>query len=194
MWAPQIQAGDVVSGPYAAASTAPIVDARHLGGRRARAAHRRPCGPEDSADRPAGADQRRAGRRHRHCRSAVACATRRCHRISCDSASSASGFRPSSPTPISRCSSATVTSPRWSPMRSRRSSAARRSPSPTRFGTPRPVHQIARETDMSERRPPRYLKPMNRVVKAMQRLGIPTGPAHVLTVPGRKPASRAAPR
>ena len=27
MWAPQIQAGDVVSGPYAAASTAPIVDA-----------------------------------------------------------------------------------------------------------------------------------------------------------------------
>jgi uncharacterized protein YbjT (DUF2867 family) len=26
MWAPQIQAGDVVSGPYAAASTAPIVD------------------------------------------------------------------------------------------------------------------------------------------------------------------------
>lgn len=27
MWAPQIQAGDVVGGPYAAASTAPIVDA-----------------------------------------------------------------------------------------------------------------------------------------------------------------------
>ena len=27
MWAPQIRAGDVVSGPYAAASTAPIVDA-----------------------------------------------------------------------------------------------------------------------------------------------------------------------
>ena len=27
MWAPQIKAGDVVSGPYAAASTAPIVDA-----------------------------------------------------------------------------------------------------------------------------------------------------------------------
>ena len=26
MWAPQIQAGDVVAGPYAAASTAPIVD------------------------------------------------------------------------------------------------------------------------------------------------------------------------
>ena len=26
MWAPQIKAGDVVSGPYAAASTAPIVD------------------------------------------------------------------------------------------------------------------------------------------------------------------------
>jgi deazaflavin-dependent oxidoreductase (nitroreductase family) len=39
---------------------------------------------------------------------------------------------------------------------------------------------------MSERKPPRYLKPMNRFVKAMQRLGIPTGPAMILTVPGRK--------
>jgi deazaflavin-dependent oxidoreductase (nitroreductase family) len=39
---------------------------------------------------------------------------------------------------------------------------------------------------MSELRPPRYLKPMNRVVRALQKLGIPTGPAMVLTVPGRK--------
>lgn len=41
---------------------------------------------------------------------------------------------------------------------------------------------------MSERgpRPPRYLKPMNRLMKAVQKLGIPTGPAMVLTVPGRK--------
>ena len=39
---------------------------------------------------------------------------------------------------------------------------------------------------MSELRPPRYLKSMNRVVKAIQKLGIPTGPAQVLTVPGRK--------
>jgi deazaflavin-dependent oxidoreductase (nitroreductase family) len=39
---------------------------------------------------------------------------------------------------------------------------------------------------MSELRPPRYLKPMNRVMMAVQRLGIPTGPAMVLTVPGRK--------
>jgi deazaflavin-dependent oxidoreductase (nitroreductase family) len=35
-------------------------------------------------------------------------------------------------------------------------------------------------------RPPRWLKPMNRVVKAVQKLGIPAGPAMVLTVPGRK--------
>jgi deazaflavin-dependent oxidoreductase (nitroreductase family) len=34
--------------------------------------------------------------------------------------------------------------------------------------------------------PPRWLKPMNRVVKAMQRLGVPAGPSMVLTVPGRK--------
>jgi deazaflavin-dependent oxidoreductase (nitroreductase family) len=39
---------------------------------------------------------------------------------------------------------------------------------------------------MSNMRPPRYLKPMNRVVRVMQSLGIPTGPAMILTVPGRK--------
>ena len=39
---------------------------------------------------------------------------------------------------------------------------------------------------MSTLRPPRYLKPMNRFVRALQRLGMPTGPAMVLTVPGRK--------
>ena len=39
---------------------------------------------------------------------------------------------------------------------------------------------------MSEFRPPRYLKPMNKVMMAVQKLGIPTGPAMVLTVPGRK--------
>ena len=39
---------------------------------------------------------------------------------------------------------------------------------------------------MSELHPPRYLKPMNRVVRVLQRLGIPTGPAMILTVPGRK--------
>jgi deazaflavin-dependent oxidoreductase (nitroreductase family) len=39
---------------------------------------------------------------------------------------------------------------------------------------------------MAEPRPPRYLKSMNKVMMAVQRLGIPTGPAVVLTVPGRK--------
>jgi deazaflavin-dependent oxidoreductase (nitroreductase family) len=39
---------------------------------------------------------------------------------------------------------------------------------------------------MSDPRPPRYLKPMNKVMIAVQKLGIPTGPALVLTVPGRK--------
>ena len=39
---------------------------------------------------------------------------------------------------------------------------------------------------MSELRPPRWLKPMNKLMIAMQRLGVPTGPAMVLTVPGRK--------
>jgi deazaflavin-dependent oxidoreductase (nitroreductase family) len=39
---------------------------------------------------------------------------------------------------------------------------------------------------MSQMRPPRYLKPMNKFMMAVQKLGIPTGPAMVLTVPGRK--------
>jgi deazaflavin-dependent oxidoreductase (nitroreductase family) len=39
---------------------------------------------------------------------------------------------------------------------------------------------------MSDVTPPRYLKPMNRLMMAVQKLGIPTGPAMVLTVPGRK--------
>lgn len=39
---------------------------------------------------------------------------------------------------------------------------------------------------MSELRPPRYLKPMNRLVKGLQKVGIPTGPAMVLTVTGRR--------
>ena len=39
---------------------------------------------------------------------------------------------------------------------------------------------------MSETRPPRYLKPMNKLVRALQTLGVPTGPAMILTVPGRK--------
>jgi deazaflavin-dependent oxidoreductase (nitroreductase family) len=39
---------------------------------------------------------------------------------------------------------------------------------------------------MSEPRPPRYLKQMNKIVKWLQKLGVHTGPAMVLTVPGRK--------
>jgi deazaflavin-dependent oxidoreductase (nitroreductase family) len=39
---------------------------------------------------------------------------------------------------------------------------------------------------MTETRPPRYLKPMNRLLMLVQKLGIPTGPAMVLTVPGRR--------
>lgn len=39
---------------------------------------------------------------------------------------------------------------------------------------------------MTDPRPPRYLKGMNKFMMAVQRLGIPTGPAMVLTVPGRK--------
>ena len=39
---------------------------------------------------------------------------------------------------------------------------------------------------MTDPRPPRYLKPMNKFMMAVQRLGIPTGPAMVLTVSGRK--------
>ena len=39
---------------------------------------------------------------------------------------------------------------------------------------------------MSEPHPPRWLKPMNQLVVAMQRIGVPAGPSMVLTVPGRR--------
>lgn len=39
---------------------------------------------------------------------------------------------------------------------------------------------------MTDPRPPRWLKPMNTLMIALQRLGLRTGPAYVLTVPGRK--------
>lgn len=39
---------------------------------------------------------------------------------------------------------------------------------------------------MSNPTPPRWLKPVNKLMVAMQKLGIPTGPPMVLTVPGRK--------
>lgn len=39
---------------------------------------------------------------------------------------------------------------------------------------------------MSNPKPPGWLKPMNRFMIAMQKLGVPTGPPMVLTVPGRK--------
>ncbi|MDZ4270086.1 MAG: nitroreductase family deazaflavin-dependent oxidoreductase [Mycobacterium sp.] len=35
-------------------------------------------------------------------------------------------------------------------------------------------------------KPPRWLKRMNKLVLAMQHLGVPAGPSQVLTVPGRK--------
>ncbi|AKK25518.1 nitroreductase family deazaflavin-dependent oxidoreductase [Mycobacterium sp. EPa45] len=39
---------------------------------------------------------------------------------------------------------------------------------------------------MTNPQPPRWLKPMNRLMMAVQKLGVHTGPACVLTVPGRK--------
>jgi deazaflavin-dependent oxidoreductase (nitroreductase family) len=39
---------------------------------------------------------------------------------------------------------------------------------------------------MSDPKPPRWLKLTNKIMIAIQKLGIPTGPPMVLTVPGRK--------
>ncbi|QZA08350.1 nitroreductase family deazaflavin-dependent oxidoreductase [Mycolicibacter heraklionensis] len=39
---------------------------------------------------------------------------------------------------------------------------------------------------MSDPKPPRWLKPVNKVMIGLQKLGIPMGPPMVLTVPGRK--------
>jgi deazaflavin-dependent oxidoreductase (nitroreductase family) len=39
---------------------------------------------------------------------------------------------------------------------------------------------------MPEPHPPRWLKPMNKLMVAMQKIGVPAGPSMVLTVPGRR--------
>lgn len=39
---------------------------------------------------------------------------------------------------------------------------------------------------MSDLRPPKWLKSMNKLVIALGRLGLPAGPSQILTVPGRK--------
>lgn len=39
---------------------------------------------------------------------------------------------------------------------------------------------------MSDPTPPSWLKPMNKIMMAVQKLGIAAGPVRVLTVPGRK--------
>jgi deazaflavin-dependent oxidoreductase (nitroreductase family) len=39
---------------------------------------------------------------------------------------------------------------------------------------------------MSDPKPPAWLKPMNKIMMAMQKAGIVAGPVRVLTVPGRK--------
>lgn len=39
---------------------------------------------------------------------------------------------------------------------------------------------------MTDPTPPPWLKPMNKIMMAMQKVGIATGPVRVLTVPGRK--------
>ncbi|MEB3071542.1 nitroreductase family deazaflavin-dependent oxidoreductase [[Mycobacterium] vasticus] len=39
---------------------------------------------------------------------------------------------------------------------------------------------------MSSPKPPRWLKPVNKLMIGLQKLGVPTGPPMVLTVPGRK--------
>ncbi len=111
MWAPQIKAGDVVSGPYAAASTAPIVD-RDIS---AVAVHAlltdELLGQKDSVDRPAGADQYGARRRHRYSPRSPVALSGGSPGSGASSASSVSAFRPSSPTRTSALLSATVSKP-----------------------------------------------------------------------------------
>src|SRR6476646_102207 len=41
-------------------------------------------------------------------------------------------------------------------------------------------------SNVTEPSPPRWLKPMNKLVLALGRIGVPAGPSQVLTVPGRK--------
>ena len=138
MWAPQIQAGNVVNGPFATASTAPIVDRDISAVAAEGATHRRACGPQDSVDRTAGVHQRGVGARSSARFFLARCATRRSRPNSCASASSGWDSHPSSPTPTSRFWRRRFPSRHWSPTRWRRSSAG-----PPRH-SPKSLRPIAR--------------------------------------------------
>ena len=123
MWAPQIQAGDVVSGPYAAASTAPIVDPDIS----AVAAHAlltdELVGRKVPLDRPAGAHQHGARGRHRHRSRSPAALPGGAPRARAPALHRPGLLPPSSPTRTWRCWRRRCPSPHWSPTRWRRSSA-----------------------------------------------------------------------
>ena len=188
MWSAQIQAGDVVGGPYADASSAPIVEADiaavaahalstdELVGQRIPLTgpqaftntelvehHRHRPGPSAALRR--GPTRRRAAALHRYgagrrIRRRLHGHARRCRRQA--GSGHQRGREDHRPT-----------GDHFRPMG---------------FGSPRPLHELVLlekpgRLDMSDPRPPRYLKPMNKVMLAVQKLGIPTGPAMVLTVP-----------
>lgn len=153
MWSAQLRAGDVVAGPYAAASTAPIVET-DIAAVAARAlltdelaGQRIPLtGPQAFTNSElVGVIGAVLGRLPN---------TWRSPRTLCGNASWAWDSAPDSPTPTSPCSPNRSTSPRWSPTTSRKSSAAR----PFRSATGSPSTATSsptrtREPDMTEPRP-----------------------------------------
>ena len=111
MWSAQIRAGDVVAGPYAAASTRADRRDRHRGGRGAGVAHRRTCRTADPADRAAGVHQRRAGGGHRRRPGSPAAIPGSPRRTWCGNGSSVWVSAPSSPTPTSAMLAETLDKP-----------------------------------------------------------------------------------
>ena len=110
MWAPQIRAGDVVSGPYASASTAPIVDATSPRWPRTRCS-RRSVGRKVPLTGPQALTNTELVERDRRRPRSPAALPGGAAPTWCAGASSASASPPSSPTRTWHCSKTTVSKP-----------------------------------------------------------------------------------
>ncbi len=138
MWAPQIRGGDVVNGPFATASSAPIAES-DIAAVAARAILTDDLlGQRIPTDRASVADQRPDGRDHRRRPRPRPSVSGGSTGAWCGSGSSAWASEPSSPTPTSPC---------WN----RRSSSPRSSPTTSRRFCERPAQSFAQWVDANRR-------------------------------------------
>ena len=184
MWAPQIRAGDVVGGPYASASTAPIVDA-DIAAVAARTLLSDDLVGTDTADRSTGVDQRGTvvgavlGRELVYVEAPEDVVRQRFLGI---------GFPPEFADAYMALLAETVDRPALVTHDVEKILDRPARPFAQWVAEHRNLFTDSKGDDpvREEPTPTALAQEMNKLVIAVQKLGIPAGPSMVLTVPGRK--------